>query len=247
MHTRIHTGEKPFKCDFDKCTSCFISSSHLKTHTRTHTGETPYKCGSCNYETAQSSNLSNHRKIHTSTYVQRQKKREQIVADYLNANEIVHIREQRLEFGKCIDTKEGRYCSIDFVLMSDNYNYTVAVECDESQHKAYPVSCEIRRMNDAYTSILTSGSNSSGNSGVHWVRYNPDSFKINGVSQYYSKKDRLDKLKETISSLQENPPNQSFTITYLFYDTTDGNPNVINDGDFPEEFKNVVSCYPGPV
>jgi len=242
-HKITHEGNKKYNCTFDGCESSFIRLRGLYAHIRRHEGDKKYKCTAekCGSKFITLAELKRHTKIHTATYGQRQKKREQKVADYLVVNEIVHVREQRLEFGKCISTKEGKYCNIDFVLMTDNY--LVAVECDEMQHKVYPVSCEVRRMNDAYTSILTSG-NSSGNGGVHWIRYNPDSFKVNGVRQHYSTKDRLNKLKETISSLQKNPPNQSFTITYLFYDTTDGTPSVISDSDFPEEFKDVVSCYP---
>ena len=60
QHSRIHSGEKPFKCDM--CQTTFRKPDHLRKHKKLHTGERPYVCQHCSKSFIQKINMKIHMK-----------------------------------------------------------------------------------------------------------------------------------------------------------------------------------------
>tara|TARA_Y100000591_G_scaffold273055_1_gene248831 strand:+ start:211 stop:747 length:537 start_codon:yes stop_codon:yes gene_type:complete len=171
--------------------------------------------------------------MHSKEGIQRKKKKEERVKDFLNENDIPFEREVSIEFS-CFDTS-GKRARIDFVIPRPWG--CILLEVDEDQHKFYnyEVSCEVKRMMDVVTSIRTES-----DSKILFIRYNPDPFSIDGKKQKVSREERETKLLELI---QMYNPHIDVAIQYLFYDLEDNLPTFYYNFDF-KPMRDLVQTRP---
>jgi hypothetical protein len=120
-----------------------------------------------------------------------------------------------MPFRSCGLVSETAHAYIDFIIQKPWG--VILLECDEEQHKAYDPSCDLRRDFDSCASIALGSQHKA-----VVLRYNPDAFKVGGVTRRTSKKDRQQKLIEILKSWEEDPaPGLGFARFFLFYDAAD--------------------------
>jgi hypothetical protein len=71
---------------------------------------------------------------------------------------------------------------------------------------------------------------------LHFVRFNPDAFTVDGQTQKPTMGARYKRLLCAI----DTPVSAPLTITYVCYDTTDGAADIMRSDEFPTELRD--SC-----
>lgn len=225
-HKRTHNGETPYKCDHPGCTYAAAESGTLTLHKRTHSGEKPFKCDhpECTYAASRSCNLASHKQsMHTPEGMQRRKRKEESLAKALTCAGIDYKREHRVVF-TCFG-QTWAFC--DFLLIMKGR--VIVIECDEFQHtfSNYTTSCEIRRMMDIVAALKLEGCTLP----VSIIRWNPDSFTVDGQIQKMTMKKKQERLVHLLQQT-DNVFQKSFEVLYMFYDTSNSKPNIWNDSAF---------------
>ncbi len=131
--------------------------------------------------------------------------------------------------------RDGDRCFIDFVIqITDALGRVgfVFLEVDEHQHQGQSVSCELRRMSDAHSSLLVEGNTMP----FAFLRYNPNAYRINGVSQRFAKAKREERLVEVLNNWSFE---REFEAVYMFYDAEEGEATVWKDPAFNSNFREI--------
>ena len=160
---------------------------------------------------------------------QRKKRKEEAVHRYLESQGYTFDREQTVHFcGSCVDAK---YARPDFILYR-SWGMAI-VEVDEHQHSDRPLPCETSRMMNVLHQAITQDSARK----IHFIRYNPDVFRLSGVKQRISQEERRDVLRKTI----EQEPDKMFQLTYLYYDRSGPLPDVCHDPAYTNHLRACVT------
>ena len=122
---------------------------------------------------------------------------------------------------------------IDAVLEFPDRDLRVLLEVDETQHEGYPVGCELSRMMDSTACIRMGGDTRN----LLWLRFNPDAYQVDGVSERTPKVDRYKHLEHV---LRTYTPTRAMAVMYLYYSTEDGVPCVMQDPEYFPSFKQFV-------
>ena len=114
--------------------------------------------------------------------------------------------QHHLPFRACGLNSETTCAYVDFIIPR-HWGY-ILLECDEDQHRSYDPSCDVRRDFDMAASVALGSSHK-----LMVIRYNPDSYRVDGRTRTESNKDRL---KRLLALLEYEP--MAFERVFLCYD-----------------------------
>ena len=157
--------------------------------------------------------LRHMRRCHMDERTARTKVREMELYQALQQAGVQFEFQRHIPFAGCGINSETKCAYLDF-LIAKPWGY-ISLECDEDQHKERDPSSDPRRDFDIDESVLLGSGHK-----LRVIRYNPDTYKVDGVTRRTPKKERLSRLLEL---LEADPP-ERFERWFLYYDHKSGAP-----------------------
>jgi hypothetical protein len=193
-----------------------------------HENIRPYACTAegCDARFIKGSQLKMHvERNHSERGQQRKKKREEQLYKFLTSAGYSPDRETIVQFCGQGSKKLAR---LDFTIYKTDR--VVAVECDEREHDREPVLCEVTRMLD-----VAAQHRLRSDLPLHFIRFNPDGYKVDGRAQ---KPKMAERHKELVLAIEE-PLAAPLAISYICYSSTAGVANVTKSDEFPPDLREV--------
>jgi hypothetical protein len=154
----------------------------------------------------------------------------------------IHFEYQKyLPFHSCKLESETKYAYVDFAITAPWG--AILLEVDEEMHSRYPASCDVQRDFDMCASLVLGSGHKTA-----IIRYNPDSFRVDGKPKRVSTKDRQHRLVEVLRAwlLEDPAPGLQLARFFLYYDCrSDSSLPVIAKEWESDEARNVsaiLSC-----
>lgn len=230
-----HSEQRLHRCTVDGCGAAFKRPWCLSVHMRVHTNPRAFACpvDACESTFNHKSTLDKHlRVIHAVDQPKGLRKQEERVERALREAGIDFAREHRVAY----ECWKGTWSQADFLIVENGG--VIIVEVDERQHSdhSYTISCDTSRMGKMHQAFMLDGNTLP----VAFLRYNPDAFKVDGVTKRTTKKEREARLLDVIRNWQHGPPG-SLSVQYMFYDAETVNeklqPLIWGDPEYDETMK----------
>lgn len=265
-HIRTHTGEKPYKCTDANCDYASATRSNLAEHIRIWHSEEGQRRHRVKEQRVMDLLVSSSIRFERECYVNfRCCATDSFASASSNSNSFAKpIIINSEHYFSLADEAKKQFAKVDAVIYTPNC--IIALEVDEHQHLeddstpwGYTVSCDAARMNNvqvAYTMAATAANEPV--QPILWIRFNPDTFKIDGVRGRVSLRDREQRLLEVIRTFQP-AEKQAVSILYMYYDIesvkierdedsaasiVEKRPVILSHDDYD---KNLAKCVLPPV
>ena len=161
------------------------------------------------------------------------KQKEEKVARFLSESGVTYGREATVRFGDHARHPGAHSARVDFKVCRA-WGIDI-VECDEHAHRHYEKGYDARRMLRVFAEIMKLGEEAGK---VRFVRFNPDAYHLDGQLQCVPQQERQAALLKVLNS----PPEQQFSVTYLFYDRAGPLPDVCLDAEYPSTLRAIASA-----